>query len=87
MLFRESVTSSAQNVLDRHRRVGRHPVRLYTTTSGGALYFPILATPTGEVQIVTMGVEPGQYRGVMMPMRKRTRAQEWLAATYEAPPF
>jgi hypothetical protein len=50
--------------------------RIYTTTAGGALFFPILATPTGEVTIGKIGVEPGEHRGVMMPKRKRTRAQE-----------
>jgi hypothetical protein len=50
--------------------------RTYTTKSGGALFFPILATPTGEVAIRKLTTEPGQYRGVMMPRRARTRCQE-----------
>jgi hypothetical protein len=48
--------------------------RTYTTKPGGALFFPILATPTGTLPIRT--TEPAEYRGVMMPRRKRTRAQE-----------
>ena len=48
----------------------------YSTKPGGALFFPILATPTGEVAIRTLTTEPGRCRGVMMPRRTRTRAQE-----------
>ena len=50
--------------------------RTYTTKPGGSLFFPILATPTGEAAIRKLITEPGEYRGVMMPRRKRTRAQE-----------
>jgi hypothetical protein len=50
--------------------------RTYTTKPGGSLFFPILATPTGEVAIRKLTTEPGQYRGLMMPRRKRTRAQQ-----------
>ena len=50
--------------------------RSYTTKPGGSLFFPILATPTGEVAIRTLTTEPEQGRGSMMPRRKRTRAQE-----------
>jgi hypothetical protein len=35
-----------------------------------------LATPTGEVTIRKITTEPAQGRGLMMPRRKRTRAQE-----------
>ena len=50
--------------------------RTYSTKPGGALFFPILATPTGEATIRTLATEPAEGRGVMMPRRKRTRAQE-----------
>jgi hypothetical protein len=50
--------------------------RTYSTKPGGALFFPILATPTGEAAIRKLTTEPGQYRGVMMPRRKRTRYQD-----------
>ena len=49
--------------------------RTYTTKPGGALFFPMLATPTGELTIHTP-TEGAQGRGVMMPRRKRTRYQE-----------
>ena len=50
--------------------------RTYTTKPGGSLFFPILATPTGEVAIRKITTEPGQGRGLMMPRRTRTRQQE-----------
>ncbi|GBE68118.1 hypothetical protein MFM001_45800 [Mycobacterium sp. MFM001] len=48
----------------------------YTTTPGGAVYFPILADPTGELVLPTAISQPGENRGLMMPTRKRTRAAE-----------
>ncbi|MDT5367420.1 MAG: hypothetical protein QOC62_1851 [Mycobacterium sp.] len=42
----------------------------------GPLFFPILATPTGEAAIRTLTTEPGEHRGLMMPRRKRTRYQD-----------
>jgi hypothetical protein len=50
--------------------------RTYSTKPGGSLFFPILATPTGEVTIRKITTEPAEGRGLMMPRRKRTRAQE-----------
>jgi hypothetical protein len=50
--------------------------RTYTTKPGGSLFFPILATPTGEVVIDKLTAEPGEGRGLMMPRRRRTRKQE-----------
>ena len=50
--------------------------RTYTTKPGGALFFPILATPTGEATIRTLTTVPTQARGLMMPRRRRTRYQE-----------
>ena len=51
--------------------------RTYTTKPGGALFFPILATPTGEITTRTLPAEPEPYRGVMMPRRARTRFLYW----------
>jgi len=48
----------------------------YTTKPAGALFFPILATPTGEIAIAKPDREPCQGRWLMMPRRKKTRAQE-----------
>jgi hypothetical protein len=50
--------------------------RTYTTKPDGALFFPILATPTGEVAIRKLATEPAEGRGLMMPRRTRTRAEE-----------
>jgi len=49
--------------------------RSYTTKPGGSLFFPQLATPTGELKIDKLA-EPAQERGVMMPRRRATRKQE-----------
>jgi hypothetical protein len=48
----------------------------YTTEPGGALLFPDLATPTGEFLLPTRGTAPSEQRGLMMPKRKTTRAQD-----------
>jgi hypothetical protein len=50
--------------------------RTYTTKPGGSLFFPILAIPTGDTTVGTPTTEPGQGRGLMMPRRTRTRAQQ-----------
>jgi len=49
---------------------------VYTTTPGGAEFFPQLATPTGELVIPEQLGPPSPNRGVMMPKRQRTRAQD-----------
>lgn len=46
----------------------------YVTKPGGALYFPQLAAPTGE--LVLPEWTPTGGRGVMMPTRRRTRDQD-----------
>ena len=54
--------------------------RTYTTTPGGALFFPQLATPTETLATAvrpTDDLPPG--RTLMMPTRKRTRAAERAA--------
>jgi hypothetical protein len=48
----------------------------YTTTPAGSFFFPLLATPTGELTVPTATGPASEGRGVMMPARKRTRAQE-----------
>ncbi|MEB3030668.1 hypothetical protein [[Mycobacterium] nativiensis] len=46
----------------------------YVTEPGGALYFPQLAVPTGELDLPEWS--PTGNRGVMMPTRRRTRDQD-----------
>jgi hypothetical protein len=50
--------------------------RTYSTKPGGSLFFPILATPTGEAAIRKLTTEPAELRGLMMPRRTRTRTEE-----------
>jgi hypothetical protein len=52
--------------------------RAYTTTPGGALFFPELAKPTGPVTLTVHHIER-EGRTLMMPTRQRTRAAERLA--------
>lgn len=49
---------------------------VYTTTPGGAQFFPQLATPTGELATPEPTEAPSPDRGMMMPKRKRTRAAD-----------
>jgi hypothetical protein len=49
---------------------------VYTTTPGGALFFPQLATPTGALSIPEPTEPPSPHRGTMMPRRTRTRAAD-----------
>jgi Domain of unknown function (DUF222) len=48
----------------------------YTTTPGGAIFFPTLARSTGELKIAQSEESSGSARGLMMPRRKRTRAED-----------
>jgi hypothetical protein len=48
----------------------------YATKPAGALFFPALANPTGELKLPTAGETPSAARGLMMPARRRTRAAE-----------
>ena len=50
--------------------------KVYTTKPGGALFFPTLAIPTGEIVVAPQSGRLCTYRGLMMPARKRTRAQD-----------
>ncbi len=47
----------------------------YPTTPGGSIFFPALAKPTGELE-VTQVEPPSLTKGLMMPRRKRTRAED-----------
>lgn len=51
----------------------------YTTKPGGSLFFPALAIPTGTLVLPTAMAAPGENRGIMMPARRRTRAQDRAA--------
>jgi hypothetical protein len=48
----------------------------YTTKPGGSLFFPVLATSTGELKVARRDESYGRARGLMMPRRKRTRAED-----------
>ena len=50
----------------------------YVTKPGGALYFPALAVRTGKLMLPNQ-TPPQDRRGLMMPTRQRTRAQERAA--------
>jgi hypothetical protein len=48
----------------------------HITKPGGALFFPQLALPTGELALPQPSTPPAGNRGLMMPTRKHTRTQE-----------
>jgi hypothetical protein len=48
----------------------------YTTAPGGGLFFPVLATSTGELKVAQGNESFSSARGLMMPRRKRTRAED-----------
>ncbi len=52
---------------------------IYTTTPVGGVFFPVLSTPTGEVKPSASTPPANQNRGMMMPTRRRTRAQDRAA--------
>jgi hypothetical protein len=75
--------------------------QIYTTRPGSRLLFPSLCLPTGEVPTApTVMPSPGD-RGVMMPLRRRTRQEDrarridaeralngaHIAERNQAPPF
>ncbi|AWT55879.1 HNH endonuclease signature motif containing protein [Mycolicibacterium smegmatis] len=49
---------------------------IYTTEPQGAALFPVLGTPTGELNLPPQQDEPHPNRGVMMPKRRQTREQD-----------
>ncbi len=50
--------------------------RTYITKPGGALFFPQLFTPTAELNLAQAPAKNQPGRGLMMPARRRTRAQD-----------
>ena len=48
----------------------------YTTRPGSALLFPTLCLATGTLDLPDVTIVAGSDRGVMMPKRRRTRAQD-----------
>jgi hypothetical protein len=50
--------------------------QLYTTRPGSRLLFPSLCLPTGELPSAPTVDRPPGERGVMMPVRRRTREQD-----------
>lgn len=50
--------------------------QMYTTAPGGAFLFPTLAAPTGKLQIPESNGPQPAHRGLMMPVRRRTRAED-----------
>ena len=59
----------------RHHGVHHAVGQVHTTEPFGAMLFPQLAIPTGELQLPDQP-PPGENRGLKMPKRKRTRAQD-----------
>ncbi|MGV1088684.1 MAG: DUF222 domain-containing protein [Mycobacterium sp.] len=51
----------------------------YTTTPGGAVFFPHLSAATEELNIDVHEANPSPGRTLMMPTRRRSRAQERAA--------
>jgi hypothetical protein len=51
----------------------------YTTKPYGALLFPALGVPTGTLVLPSNVPPPGENRGLMMPVRRRTRAEDRAA--------
>jgi hypothetical protein len=48
----------------------------YTTKPGGSLFFPQLAIPSAELAAPTCTPPPQENHGLMMPTRRRTRAED-----------
>lgn len=53
--------------------------RTYTTKPGGALFFPQLARPTGELTVERQPMSGSPERSMRMPARRRTREAERIA--------
>ena len=51
----------------------------YTTRPGSRLLFPSLCLPTGELHTAAATDRPPGNRGIMMPIRRRTREQDRAA--------
>jgi hypothetical protein len=50
--------------------------KVYTTKPGGALFFPALANPTGQLVLRETHGPVHSSRGLMMPTRQRTRSHD-----------
>jgi hypothetical protein len=50
--------------------------RTYTTTPGGSFFFPALARSTGELKLSRSCETPSIAKGLMMPRRTKTRAED-----------
>jgi hypothetical protein len=48
----------------------------YTTTPAGSIFFPLLAAPTGELTVPGPIESLHLAKGLMMPRRRRTRAED-----------
>jgi hypothetical protein len=48
----------------------------YLTRPGSRLLFPALCLPTGETPRAPTAHQPSGDRGIMMPLRRRTREQD-----------
>lgn len=53
--------------------------RTYITTPGGAVFFPQMAAPTEEIDVSVRAPNSSRGRTLMMPTRRRTRAEERAA--------
>jgi hypothetical protein len=49
---------------------------IYSTTPGGSFFFPVLAASTGELTLPRSAETMSIAKGLMMPQRKRTRAED-----------
>ncbi len=49
---------------------------IYTTQPAASFFFPQMAVPTGELVLPTTFPASGENRGLMMPARRQTRADE-----------
>src|SRR5262245_5293689 len=68
--------SSRVSIQRRALPTSAHRRAKYTTKPGGALFFPALATPTGQLVIPESSGPAPSNRGLMMLTRQRARAQE-----------
>jgi hypothetical protein len=51
----------------------------YATKPGGSLFFPALAIPTGKLRLPMWTRSTTANRGLMMPVRRETRAADRAA--------
>ncbi|MEZ0358156.1 hypothetical protein [Mycobacterium sp. SA01] len=63
-------------ICGRHGHLDLTVGRTYITKPGGALFFPQLFPQTAELKLTQAPTQTQPGRGVMMPARRRTRAQD-----------